>query len=109
MKTALMVAEKPSLAQSLAKILSRNNLNSRKGFNGACTIHEFVTIFPPTGENMKFKFTSVCGHVMGLDFTSKYNNWDKIDPVGKGFMLHSLVINNIKKYFLKNCNFKNHQ
>ena len=25
--------------------------------------------------------TSVCGHVMSLDFLGKYNNWDKVDPV----------------------------
>ncbi|XP_070402415.1 DNA topoisomerase 3-beta-1 isoform X3 [Nothobranchius furzeri] len=24
--------------------------------------------------------TSVCGHAMSLDFTGKYNNWDKVDP-----------------------------
>jgi len=82
MKTALMVAEKPSLAQSLAKILARGGpITSRKGFNGACSVHEFVARFPPTGETVKFKFTSVCGHVMSLDFLGKYNNWDKVDPV----------------------------
>lgn len=25
--------------------------------------------------------TSVCGHVMGVDFIGKYNNWDRVDPV----------------------------
>lgn len=27
-----------------------------------------------------FKMTSVCGHVMGVDFIGKYNNWDRVDP-----------------------------
>ncbi len=81
MKTVLMVAEKPSLAQSLAKILSGGQCTSRKGFNSACSIHEYTGRFPPTGEQTRFKFTSVCGHVMSLDFVGKYNNWDKVDPV----------------------------
>lgn len=25
--------------------------------------------------------TSVCGHVLGVDFISKFNNWDRVDPV----------------------------
>ena len=25
--------------------------------------------------------TSVCGHVFGLDFNAKFNNWDRTDPV----------------------------
>ena len=79
MRTVLMVAEKPSLAQSLAKILSNGQMTSRKGFNGACSIHEYTGRFH--GENVRFKMTSVCGHVMSLDFTGKYNNWDKVDPV----------------------------
>lgn len=53
MKTAFMVAEKPQLAQSLAKILSGGNLHSRKGFNGACSIHEYNGTFQ--GEPVKFK------------------------------------------------------
>ena len=83
MKTILMVAEKPSLAASLAKILSNGQMGTRKGSNGACSIHEYTTKFPATGENVRVKFTSVCGHVMSLDFVGKYNNWDKVDPVSK--------------------------
>lgn len=78
MKTVLMVAEKPSLAQSIAKILSRGNLNSRKGLNGVCSVHEYAGTF--LRQNVRFKVTSVCGHVMTLDFIGKYNNWDKVDP-----------------------------
>jgi DNA topoisomerase-3 len=74
-----MVAEKPSLAQSIAKILSNGQLNTHKGFNNACSVHEWTGRF--MNSNCKFKMTSVCGHVMSLDFISKYNNWDKVDPV----------------------------
>ena len=42
MKNVLMVAEKPSLAQSLAKILSNGNVITRKGISSSCAIHEFV-------------------------------------------------------------------
>ncbi|GFN93892.1 DNA topoisomerase [Plakobranchus ocellatus] len=79
MKTVLMVAEKPSLAQSLAKILSNGSMTSRKGMNGACSVHDYTGRF--NGEQVHFKMTSVCGHVMGVDFPGRYNNWDKVDPV----------------------------
>lgn len=79
MKTVLMVAEKPSLAQSIAGILSKGKYSSRKGLNGACSIHEYTGIFK--NESVKFKMTSVCGHVMSLDFHRKYNNWDAVDPL----------------------------
>lgn len=102
MKTALMVAEKPSLAASLANILSNGRCSTRKGrynlncfffhfsflfflqilflgLNGSCSVHEWVGQFK--SETVNFKMTSVCGHVMTLDFIGKYNNWDKVDPV----------------------------
>ena len=82
MRTVLMVAEKPSLAQSIAKILSNGNMTSRKGSNGACSVHEYRAKFNPIGETASFKMTSVCGHVFGLDFIGRFNNWDKVDPVG---------------------------
>jgi len=35
------------------------------------------------GESVHFLMTSVCGHVMSLDFVGKFNNWDRVDPVRK--------------------------
>lgn len=79
MKTALMVAEKPSLALALAKILSNGGHITRKGLSSACAVHEWKGQF--RNEPCIFRMTSVCGHVMSLDFNSKYNSWDKVDPV----------------------------
>lgn len=79
MKNVFMVAEKPSLAASLASILSNGKCSSRRGFNGSCSVHEWSGTFK--NEQVHFKMTSVCGHVMTLDFIGKYNNWDRVDPV----------------------------
>ena len=82
MPVVLMVAEKPSLAKSLAEILSRRNFHTRKSACGACPVHEYEGSFPPgSSRRVKFKMTSVCGHVMSLDFQPRYNNWEKTDPV----------------------------
>ena len=49
------------------------------GISPACQIHEYHGTF--IGQAVKFKMTSVCGHVMSLDFKSMYNNWDAVEPV----------------------------
>uniref|UniRef100_A0A8C0DH44 DNA topoisomerase n=1 Tax=Balaenoptera musculus TaxID=9771 RepID=A0A8C0DH44_BALMU len=54
------------------------SMSSRKGLNGTCSVHEYTGTF--TGQLVRFKMTSVCGHVMTLDFLGKYNKWDKVDP-----------------------------
>ena len=80
-----MVAEKPSLARSLAEILSHKRCRRRKSACHACDVYEFEGSFPPWdkrgGSAANFKMTSVCGHVMSLDFLPKYNKWDQVDPV----------------------------
>lgn len=95
MKSVFMVAEKPSLAASLASILSNGRHSTHKGknytffnkklfricadsifcdgisgSNNACSIHEWKGLF--RNENVTFKMTSVCGHVMSLDFVGEY-------------------------------------
>lgn len=81
MKCVFMVAEKPSLAGSIANILSNKSCSSRKGIhlyfqvyicsvftffsfkgsNGACQVYEWQGSFKD--ERVLFKMTSVCGHV----------------------------------------------
>lgn len=73
----LMVAEKPSLAQSLAQFLAQGPIKSRKG--AGLPVHEYNGSFK--GRPANFKFTSVAGHVMTCDFPAQYNNWDRVDPV----------------------------
>lgn len=86
MVLVLMVAEKPSLAKSLAEILSHKTARSRRSSCSACSVHEYEGYLPlPAGGTLpaKFKMTSVCGHVLSLDFQPKYNNWDETDPVSR--------------------------
>ena len=92
MHIVFMVAEKPSLAEALAKIMSHGSHSSRRGSNGACSIHEWNGTFH--GETVRFKMTSVCGHVMTLDFIGRFNNWDAVDPVSFmfTFFIHMLVL-----------------
>ncbi|RIB03211.1 DNA topoisomerase [Gigaspora rosea] len=74
--TVLMIAEKPSLAESITKILAPNGrYNTRKQTS---PVHEYSAEF--RGAMCKFKFTSVKGHVYNLDFTREHNDWN-IDPL----------------------------
>ena len=54
----------------------------------ACDVYEFNGQFPGggghRGVDAHFKMTSVCGHVMSLDFLPQYNKWDSVDPVREG-------------------------
>ena len=82
-----MVAEKPSLAESIAQILSGKSSHSRKAITKATQVHEWGSnSFPALGSrvagrhNFRYKMTSVCGHVNSIDFPPKFNNWDKVAP-----------------------------
>ncbi|RWS14707.1 DNA topoisomerase 3-beta-1-like protein [Dinothrombium tinctorium] len=80
MATVFMVAEKPSLAESLAKILSNRTCKRRKAWNKVCTVHEYYGEFNGI-PNCLFKFTSVCGHIFTVDFHKPYNAWTSVDPL----------------------------
>ncbi|KAI8468313.1 MAG: DNA topoisomerase [Monoraphidium minutum] len=74
----LMVAEKPSLAAAIAGFLSGGAAAPRRGA-GAADVHEWGGTF--RGARAAFRMTSVCGHLLALDFPPKYNSWDRVDPL----------------------------
>ncbi|KAI8060150.1 DNA topoisomerase [Gongronella butleri] len=71
----LMVAEKPSLADALSRLLAPGGqFETRKSVT---PVHEWLGKF--RGSDAHFKFTSVTGHVYNTDFTQENNSW-QVDP-----------------------------
>lgn len=71
-----MVAEKPSIALSIATVLSGGKLYTRKA---STEVHEFDGTF--LGSHAYIKVTSVVGHVFRLDFPPAYQDWNATNPL----------------------------
>ncbi|XP_057419211.1 DNA topoisomerase 3-alpha isoform X2 [Lotus japonicus] len=75
----LNVAEKPSVAKSVATILSQNQgLRVRNGHSRYNKIFEFN--YNIRGQPCHMLFTSVTGHLMELEFEERYRKWHSCDP-----------------------------
>ncbi len=72
----LMIAEKPSIARTIAKILGGNNLIDLTRQKGWC-YYEFDGDFK--GAYAHFIITAVSGHIYQADFPEDYQSYD-IDP-----------------------------
>ncbi|XP_047327780.1 DNA topoisomerase 3-alpha [Impatiens glandulifera] len=77
----LNVAEKPSVAKSVAGILSKNHggLRTREGRSRYNKIFEFSYVI--NGQQCHMLFTSVIGHLMELKFDDRYRKWYSCDPL----------------------------
>ena len=73
-RNVLMVAEKPSLAESISHHLSNGRAMKKPR---ALPVYEYSGTFQ--GQAANFKVTSTTGHVFSCDFTPQYQNWDKTD------------------------------
>ncbi|XP_065876649.1 DNA topoisomerase 3-alpha isoform X1 [Euphorbia lathyris] len=81
MINVLNVAEKPSVAKSVATILSRNQqhgLRVREGRSRYNKIFEFSYVI--NGQPCHMFVTSVTGHLMELEFDDRYRKWHSCDP-----------------------------
>ncbi|XP_050372374.1 DNA topoisomerase 3-alpha isoform X2 [Argentina anserina] len=75
----LNVAEKPSVAKSVANILSRGQgLRMREGRSRYNKIYDFS--YSVNGCAAQMLFTSVTGHLMELEFEDRYRKWHSCDP-----------------------------
>ncbi|EAS05803.2 DNA topoisomerase I (macronuclear) [Tetrahymena thermophila SB210] len=79
LQKVVMIAEKPSIAKSIADALSNNSSKSVKGYSKYLPVHEFEGQFK--GNRVLFKVTSVAGHVYSLDFQKEYDQWNKVNPI----------------------------
>ncbi|GMK55375.1 hypothetical protein CspeluHIS016_0204310 [Cutaneotrichosporon spelunceum] len=79
----LCVAEKPSIAKELARILSGGHFDNRAGKNKFCRNFDFqYRLPPPLGDNRdsEFTVTSVLGHLTETDFLDEFRRWSSCDP-----------------------------
>jgi len=76
--TVLNVAEKPSVAKSVAGILSRGTFRTREGRSRYNKIFEFD--YAINGQPCRMLMTSVIGHLMELEFADRYRKWHSCDP-----------------------------
>lgn len=73
--TVLSVAEKPSVAKELAKIISGGeNFERRNGKSQYNPIY-ILRDCPFKGSKCTMKITSVTGHMMEIDFEERYKSW----------------------------------
>jgi hypothetical protein len=78
--TVLHIAEKPSIAQAIAKGLARGE--TEQAGRGLPTYVFDNPPFPkaPHASKCHHKVTSVAGHVFNVDFPAEYSSWDSVDP-----------------------------
>ncbi|KAJ8598456.1 hypothetical protein CTAYLR_006859 [Chrysophaeum taylorii] len=74
-RRVLHVAEKPSVAKSLAQTLSGGRLNSRQGPSQYNRLYEFERAGPVGNEECFQVVTSVTGHLMSTEFEAPFNKW----------------------------------
>lgn len=75
----LCVAEKNETAKEISRLLSQNKFTRREGFSKLNKIYQFPCQIMNTDSNVTM--TSVCGHLMDLNFDLKYRHWHDQPPV----------------------------
>jgi DNA topoisomerase III len=72
------IAEKPSVANQIATVLSAGMARAEMGKSKFCKIYEFS--YGYQGMNAVMIVTSVLGHILKHDFNERYSSWQSTDP-----------------------------
>uniref|UniRef100_A0A7S3GC86 DNA topoisomerase n=1 Tax=Palpitomonas bilix TaxID=652834 RepID=A0A7S3GC86_9EUKA len=75
----LNVAEKPSVAREITRLLSGGNHDRKNG--GTKYNHIFTFNYNVNGEDAEMVMTSIAGHLFSLDFEAKWKGWDSTNPI----------------------------
>ena len=92
MPTVLSVAEKPSVAKELARIIGGEHVHRRAGFSHYNQIFEIPDCDFKNGR-CSMKITSVTGHMMEVEFDSAYKSWSGCAPVD---LFHAPIAKGVK-------------
>ncbi|KAJ1026722.1 hypothetical protein NDA16_002320 [Ustilago loliicola] len=76
----LCVAEKPSIAKSIANILARGHPSNRPGKDKYCRNYDFQYRMPGVQGMVDMTMTSVRGHLTEADFGPQHKGWRSCQP-----------------------------
>ena len=75
----LNVAEKPSVAKEISRVLSNGRASAREGTSRYNKVWEFP--YEVRGRRVTMVFTSVTGHLSNFEFADdRHRRWNGVDP-----------------------------
>ena len=77
--TVLMVAEKPSIAETIARVLGGGRSKKSRGLSPQSPVHTYEGLF--MGHRARFKVTATTGHIFSLAFPKEYDDWQRHQPI----------------------------
>ena len=92
MPTVLSVAEKPSVAKELARIIGGDHVHRRAGFSHFNQLFE-IPDCEFKNSRCSMTITSVTGHMMEVEFDPAYKVWSSCQPVD---LFHAPISKSVK-------------
>ncbi|KAI9102732.1 DNA topoisomerase [Phlyctochytrium arcticum] len=90
----LCVAEKPSIAKSVAQLVSGGNVQTSGTGHMYVKNYSFSHTF--NGQPCQVVMTALLGHIMETDFPQEYKNWQSMPPMS---LFEANIVKSVKKDF----------